>query len=51
MISINLGVIAALKTASIILWTYFIATIFIRLTQTQVFKILMKVLNLNKNCY
>lgn len=38
-ISINLGVIAALKTASIILWTYFIATIFIRLTQTQVFKI------------
>ncbi|MFA5746228.1 MAG: mechanosensitive ion channel domain-containing protein [archaeon] len=38
-ISLNLGVISTLKTISIILWTYFIATVFIRLTQAQVFKL------------
>lgn len=38
-IVINPGVTTALKTASVILWTYFIATVFIRLTQTKVFKI------------
>jgi MscS family membrane protein len=38
-ISINPGIITTLKTVSIVLWTYFIATIFIRLTQAQVFKL------------
>lgn len=38
-ISVNEGVITTLKTVSIVLWTYFIATIFIRLTQAQVFKL------------
>jgi len=38
-ILLNGGVITTLKTISIIIWTYFIATVFIRLTQRQVFKL------------
>lgn len=38
-ITINHGIIGTLKTMTIILWTYFIATVFIRLTQAQVFKL------------
>ncbi len=38
-ISLNPSVITTLKTISIIIWAYFIATVFVRLTQSQVHKL------------
>lgn len=38
-ITINEGIIATLKTVSIVIWAYFIATILIRITQREVFKL------------
>ncbi len=38
-IALNFGILTAFKTISIILWTYFIASIFIKLTQNKAHKL------------
>ena len=38
-IALNVGILTAFKTISIILWTYFIASIFIKLTQNKAHKL------------